>query len=132
MRLVALAVALVDLGALFAASPAHAQPAPAPAPAPPSTLRLEDAVQLALSRNERARIAELNVTVAAAGVDRARAAFLPVLLLTGSDQQHAYPSTDRQPNNIATTAITVNQPLLNASAFPLYAQAKNNLEGTHP
>jgi outer membrane protein TolC len=94
-------------------------------------LTLDDAVQLALTRNERAKISDLQVTVAEAGVERARSAFLPVVTALGQDQQHAYPATDnpttgaKNPNNVGTASVTLNQPILNASAFPLYAQAKN-------
>ena len=38
------------------------------------------------------------------------------------DTQHAYAG---QPNNIATANLTVTQPVINASAFPLYGQAKD-------
>ena len=86
-------------------------------------LTLDQAVQLTLSRNERAKISDLNVTVAEAAEEKAFTAFLPVLTATGTDQQTAYPPA-RTNNNIGTTAATVNQPLLNASAFPLYAQAR--------
>jgi hypothetical protein len=42
---------------------------------PTAPLRLEDVVQLALSCNERGRIADLNVTVASAAVARAQRFF---------------------------------------------------------
>jgi outer membrane protein TolC len=90
-----------------------------------TALTLDQAVQLTLSRNERARISDLNVVVADAAVRKAFTAFLPLVTLTGQDTQTSYPSTKALPNNIGTSAVTVNQPLLNASLFPLYAQAKN-------
>src|SRR5579864_172097 len=62
---------------------------------PLARLRLEDAVTLALSTNERARISDYQVLVAEAAVEKARSAFLPVLQGVGSDQQHAYAATDR-------------------------------------
>ncbi len=46
----------------------------------------------------------------------------------GADQQHAYAATDRVPNNVRQLSVTLNQPLLNASAFPLYAQAEAVLD----
>jgi outer membrane protein TolC len=90
-----------------------------------TALTLDQAVQLTLSRNERARISDLNVVVANAAVQKAFTAFLPLVTLTGQDTQTSYPSTKTLPNNIGTSAVIVNQPLLNASSFPLYAQAKN-------
>jgi outer membrane protein TolC len=90
-----------------------------------TALTLDQAVQLTLSRNERARISDLNVVVANAAVQKAFTAFLPLVTLTGQDAQTSYPSTKTLPNNIGTSAVTVNQPLLIASSFPLYAQAKN-------
>jgi outer membrane protein TolC len=112
----------VCLAALLAAETASATPGDAsPAPA----MRVEDAVQLALARNELARIYDLNVTVAEAAVEKARTAFLPVIQAVGTDQQHAYTATPKLPNNIAQAVATINQPIVNASAFPLYSQAKN-------
>jgi outer membrane protein TolC len=88
-------------------------------------MRLPDAVNLALTRNERARISELNVTVAEAAVERARAGFLPVVTATASGQQHALAPSDRAPSDNGNAGVVVNQPILNASTYPLYAQAKN-------
>jgi outer membrane protein TolC len=125
------------LGALLAPHLAGAQgsvpPTPPPAAsaspekpaAPAATLTLDQAVSLTLSRNERAKISDLNVTVAEAGVEKAFTAFLPLIVATGSDVQHAYGSRPQAPNNIGTAAATISQPILNASAFPLYAQAKD-------
>jgi outer membrane protein TolC len=93
-------------------------------------LRLQDAVQLALTRNERAKISDLQVVVAEAGVERARAGFLPVLTMSGSDQQHIA-SVGPQPSNVGTSAVTINQPVVNASAWPLYAQAKALADAQH-
>jgi outer membrane protein TolC len=84
-------------------------------------LELPEAVHLALTRNERAKISDLQVVASQAAVERARTAFLPVVSLVGQDAQH--PSVDH-PANVGSTSFTVNQPLLNASAFPLYSQAK--------
>jgi outer membrane protein TolC len=118
----------VILAATFAARTASAagEGAPAAAGAP---MHLEDAVQLALTRNERARISDLNVTVAEAAVERARTAFLPVLTAVASDTQHANPTTG--PNQVGQATATINQPLVNAPAFPLYAQAKNQANAEH-
>jgi outer membrane protein TolC len=111
----------------------------APAHAATTELRIEDAVSLALTRNERAKIADLNVTVAEAGVMRARSAFLPTLVANGSytqkpddvvDPKRATTSIWNSATSSAGASVTLSQPLLNASAFPLYAQAKQVLEGT--
>jgi outer membrane protein TolC len=96
-------------------------------------LRLEDAVHLALTRNERARIADLQVTVSRAGVERALAGFLPVLTAGSTDTQHAETPTPKpgaapSPSNVATGLIQVTQPLLSLPAWPLYRQAKQLLE----
>jgi outer membrane protein TolC len=105
-------------------------PPPAEAPPLPSAssagggLGLEQAVQLTLSRNERAKISDLNVVVAEAAVQKAFTAFLPLVTATGGDAQTGSVAP-RAPYNVGTSALTVNQPLLNASAFPLYSQAKN-------
>ncbi len=102
----------------------------APGPAAPSVplapggLTLDGAVQLTVSRNERTRISDLNVVVADAAVEKAFTAFLPLLTATGGDTQTANVAP-KSPYNVGTTALTVNQPLLTASAFPLYSQAKN-------
>lgn len=102
-------------------------------------LRIEDAVNLALTRNERAKIADLNVVVADAAVARARTAFFPTVLVTGSYTQKPDDVVDPKKAqtsilNSATASLgssaALNQPLLNASAIMLYGQAKQNAAGT--
>ena len=102
-------------------------------------LRIEDAVRLALSRNERAKIADLNVVVADAAVARARTAFFPTVLVTGSYTQKPDDVVDpkRAQGSIINSATAslgstaaLNQPLLNASSIMLYAQAKQIAYGT--
>jgi outer membrane protein TolC len=90
---------------------------------PTSPLRIEDAVQLALTRNERAKVSDLQVVVAEAAVERARAGFLPIVALSGNDQQHLA-ATGPTPANVGTSSFLVNQPIVNAPAWPLYSQAK--------
>lgn len=85
-------------------------------------LTLDQAVQLTLSRNERAKISDLNVAVADAAVEKAFTTFLPSLVGVASGVQHAV--VIRPPSNSGTASLTLSQPLLNASAFPLYAQAR--------
>jgi outer membrane protein TolC len=111
-----------------------AQESPAPATVPTGqALSLQDCVHLAVTRNERAKISDLQVIVAEAGVETARAKFLPVITLTGNDTQHVQSTAGGNGvggsvTNIGTSALTINQPLLNASAFPLYSQAKRLLD----
>jgi outer membrane protein TolC len=91
-------------------------------------LRLEDAVQMALARNERARISDFQVVVSEAGVEKALAAFLPIASVVAEDAQH--PDFDH-PANVGNASLTVSQPILNASAFPLYGQAKRLADAQH-
>lgn len=86
-------------------------------------LTLDQAIHLALTRNERAAIADLQQVQADAAVDRARVAFLPVLSASGNDTIH--PIDD--PKNTANGQLTLTQPLIVLTAFPLLAQAKHNL-----
>ena len=117
MKAVGVLSALVVAGGV-----AMAQPAPAPSG---SSLKLEDAIQLALRRNERARIADLDIVVAEAAVTKARAAFLPVLSANGNDTLHWH----SDPTNTAQAALNVNQPLISPPSWPLYSQAKHQLAG---
>jgi outer membrane protein TolC len=111
-------------------APTTAVPSVGPATVVPGgpAMSLQDAVQLALTRNERARISDLNVAVAEAAVERARAGFLPLVTATAADVQHAYTAT---PNNIGTANLVINQPIVNASLFPLYSQAKELANAQH-
>ena len=89
------------------------------------TLTIDQAIQLAETRNERARITELNVTVADAAVDKARVAFLPVLAANGAWTVHP---VDKAPKNVENGDLALTQPIFAPSAFPLYDQAKHELE----
>lgn len=96
-----------------------------PPDAPPQggyALTLDQAVQLTLTRSERAKISDLNVAVADAAVEKAFATFLPALVASASGTQHA--AVVKPPSNSGQAALTVSVPLLNASAFPLYAQTR--------
>lgn len=86
-------------------------------------LTLDAAIRLALSRNERAAIADLDVAIAEAGVSRARVAFLPIVELSGSDVIRPRD----EPWNTAQAQLELSQPLFNPSASPLYSQAKHTL-----
>ncbi|HEX4446008.1 MAG TPA: TolC family protein [Polyangiaceae bacterium] len=98
-------------------------PAPGSQAAGGSGLRFEDAVQLALTRNERAKISDLNVVVADAAVEKARTGFLPLLTFNGNDTGTGVLAPN-QPRLVANGSLVLTQPILNASAYPLYAQAK--------
>ena len=90
---------------------------PPRAPSPPSQLTLEDAIQLALTRNERAAIAELNVVVADAGVDEgARSRSCRCSPRTATTR---YRPRDKPTGDDHAAALTFNQPLIAPSAFPL-------------
>ncbi len=128
-RIVGMGLAGLLVPGLAAAADAPVAPAAPATPAaqaaptgPAFPLTLDQAVQLALSRNERAKISDLNVVVADAAVEKAFTAFLPALVGTASGVQHA--TAIKPPSNSGTAALTVTQPLLNAPAFPLYAQAR--------
>jgi outer membrane protein TolC len=99
-------------------------PPPPAVPPVPGGMTLEQSVQLTLTRNERAKISDLNVVVADAAVEKAFTAFLPILTAAGTDAQTGSVAKG-SPYNVGSSTLTVNQPLLNASAFPLYSQAKN-------
>ena len=87
-----------------------------------SALTLETAVHLALTKNERATIADLNVVIAEAGVAKARVAFLPALSANGTDQLRPRD----KPIDVAQGAIQLSQPLIVPTAFPLYSEAKHS------
>lgn len=116
-----------------AAERAPPEPAPrGPPQAPPPggyALTLDQAVQLTLTRSERAKISDLNVAVADAAVEKAFATFMPALVASASGTQHASvkapnPGLPATPSNSGQAGLTVSVPLLNASAFPLYGQAR--------
>ena len=93
-------------------------------PARADSLTLDQAIELALTKNERAAIADLNVVQAEAAVSRARVAFMPVLSASGNG---TLKPLDKAPIDTASGNLTVNQPLLVWSAFPLLDQAKHAL-----
>jgi outer membrane protein TolC len=95
----------------------------APAWGDDSTLTLEGAIHLALTKNERAAIADLNVVISDASVDKARVAFLPVLTANGNDQLRPRD----KPVDTAQGSLQLSQPLIVPTAFPLYSEAKHNL-----
>jgi outer membrane protein TolC len=92
-------------------------------PPAPGPLTIEKAIELALTRNERAAIADLGVEQAEAAVSRARAAFLPVLSASGNGNLR--PLDD--PRTVAQGSLTLSQPIIAAPAFPLLDQARHAL-----
>lgn len=91
-------------------------------------LTLERAVELALSRNERASIAETRVDAAEARVRRARSFFFPELDLGANYAYRTGGSENR--GSALTNSATVATTLFDARAFPLYRQARIALEAT--
>jgi outer membrane protein TolC len=98
----------------------------APRPASADGLRMDDAIRLALDRNERARIAGLRVDVASAQLERARAPFLPTVNFGFSSGVAGYPDRSGRSWTHGAT-LTATQPLLTPSSIPLHAQAEHNL-----
>lgn len=88
-------------------------------------MTIEQAVKLALTKNERVQIADLNVVVADAAVTRAWVSFLPVLQAGASDTVRPRDT----PVNVAQAQVSLSQPLIDPTAFPRLAVAKHNLTG---
>jgi outer membrane protein TolC len=98
-------------------------------------LSLDQVIQLALAKNERAHIARLTLVTADAAVVKARAAFLPSINLNASEALNPYPAsttragvTTKGDCCAATGSLSVSQPLLVMSAIPLYTAAKHSRE----
>src|SRR5687767_1964349 len=83
-------------------------------------LTIERAVELALTRNERAAAAETTVEAADARLSRARTAFFPRLDITGSFRNDSAGDT----RNTLASVATLSQPLFDARAFPLIRFAR--------
>jgi outer membrane protein TolC len=110
-------------GALFSALLLSTSTARADGP-----LTLEEALRLAASNNERALKAPLRVDAAEGALDRARTAFLPTLGAVGTGSV-ARPKDMPGARSLAGNGtLNLSQPLLNLSSFPLYAQARRQLE----
>jgi outer membrane protein TolC len=100
-------------------------------------LSIEEAVRMALAYNERSLKAPYRVEAAAGDLDHARGAFLPTLSAVGTgtaqrpkDAPASAMGTPPASTRIwsANAVFSLNQTLLNLSSFPLYSQAKHNLE----
>ena len=119
-------IALAVVAILAWPGDARAQAVTAPQQ-PDKQLNLDDAIRLALTNNERAQKAPLRVETAEGQLDRARTAFYPSLTANGAGQWK--PDVDKSGRNITTNGtVTLTQPLLTPSAFPLYAQSKHQRE----
>jgi outer membrane protein TolC len=117
MAWIAFTTAFAFCCVVLRSAPAHAQ----------EQLRLEDAIALALANNERAQKAPLRLETAEGQVDRARTAFFPTLTSNGQGTFLATP--DRSGRSVTTSGtVTLSQPILTPSAFPLYAQSKHQRE----
>src|SRR5258708_27494229 len=95
-----------------------------------SGLTLTQVVRLALERNERTKLADLSLIAADASVRRARSGFLPTLSLGGTETLRPYTVEQNGRtvvrDNAASGAVTLSQPLLSVTTFPLYAGANHN------
>ena len=80
-------------------------------------LTIERAVELAVTRNERAAIAETVVEAAEARLSRSRSVILPRVDITGA-WRNEYNPADRTLN----TAATLTQPLFDMRVFPVMRQ----------
>src|SRR5688572_27555766 len=121
--LVYAATAVVMAAAAGRAGAQEKTEAAAEAVAPAAGLTVDQAIDLALARNERAAISRQEVVAAEARVDRARAFFFPDVVLTGSYTRRARATTFQKVDAFsATGTATLN--LFDARAFPLYRAAK--------
>ena len=88
------------------------------------TLTIDQAIKLAMTRNERSRITELQLVEADAALEKARTAFFPSLSANGAD---TYKPLDKAPQNVINGALALSLPIFAPSAIPLYSQAKHSL-----
>lgn len=89
-------------------------------------LTIEEAVRLALTRNERTEIADAQLAAAAARVKKARAFFFPDLTASAGYTRRGFENgggNDFNPNAFSR-AIALNFSLFDARVFPLYRQAE--------
>jgi len=110
---------LVPFIAILVATAAFAQDAP--------PLTIERAVELALTRNERAAIADTTTEAAEARVRRAQLFFFPRVDITGVARRNF--DIDATDNTISAAAL-LTQPLFDARALPLMRQARLDRDAT--
>jgi outer membrane protein TolC len=101
----------------------------APLCASAAPLTLEEAVRLALERNERAQIATEQSAAANARVDRARSIFFPDVTITGTYTRQPDNESGRSPEEFFSSAA-LQLTLLDMRAFPLYRAALREAEAT--
>ena len=102
-------------------------------------LTLEQAVELALSRNERAGLADATARAADARVAKARSFFFPDLTFSGTYTRRAYESTRQDANGIVAVqkhnaflgSATLALAIFDARSIPLYRQAAHERDATH-
>lgn len=105
-------------------------------PQPPLTI--ERAIELAMTRNERARAALERIDAAQARVTKARAGFLPTLSLTGTYTRRAFETVrtvgdDRitiQSLNALGASADARMTLLDARLFPALGQMRHDRDAT--
>jgi len=98
----------------------------------PAPLTLAEAIRLAVTRNERALVADARLDAAQARVSRARAFFFPDVNLTSTYTRRQYETVRRIDNedvviqslNALNTTALVTGTIFDARAFPLYRQAR--------
>jgi outer membrane protein TolC len=90
-------------------------------------MRMEDAIRLALTNNERAQKTPLRLETAEGQLDKARTAFFPTLTAGAAGTWSAV--ADKSGRSVTESGtVTLSQPIITPSAFPLYAQSKHQLE----
>lgn len=94
-------------------------------PAAAEGLRLRDAIRLALAQNERSLQTTQRVEAAEGTVDRARAGFLPSIVVGASATKQLETDRPNQPTVTSSGTLTITQPLLSPGAFPSYWSAKH-------
>lgn len=98
----------------------------------PPPLTLAEAMRLAVTRNERALVADARLDAAQARVSRARAFFFPDINLTSTYTRRQYETVRRidnedvviQSQNALNTTALVTGTIFEARAFPIYRQAR--------
>ena len=104
----------------------------APSPAAAQSLTLEQAVALAVARNERTQAAEQRRAAASARVAKARSFFFPDITVVGSYTRRAHETTRNvggtevtiQSANALQASATLALTIFDARSLPLYRQAK--------
>jgi outer membrane protein TolC len=131
-----LAASLLVLAALVA-PPAQAQHTVTP-PADTPALTIERAVDLARTRNERARAAVERIDAAQARVSKARSAFLPTITVGGTYTRRAFETVRMvgddqitiQSLNALGASADARMTLLDVRLFPAFSQMRHDRDAT--